>query len=54
MSKYKVSATHTIDLEIEVEGSNEEEARINASIQPLGEWYALSQELFINSADVIA
>ena len=53
MTQYKVSATYTFDIEIEVEADNPTNASINASLQPLGEWFALSQQLDIENVEEI-
>jgi hypothetical protein len=54
MTQYKVNATYTFDIEIMVEADNEEHASITASLQQLGDWTALSQQLDINSVEEIA
>jgi len=54
MTQYKVNATYTFDIEIMVEADNKEHASITASLQQLGDWTALSQQLDINLVEEIA
>jgi len=53
MTKYKINATYSFDIELEVEAENAEQASITASLQPLGEWYVNAQQLDIDSVEEV-